>query len=98
MRSVSTHIIQERLELLDAVAAAVDQCADVTAAIAEAQDRSAARAAVGALLGVDETAVRAVMDLRWEELNVQSRDSLRSERDELASELRARSSGPAGRR
>jgi len=97
MRSVSTHIVQERLELLDAIVAAVARYADVAAAIALAQDRAAARAAVGTLLGVAETGARAVMDLRWGELHAESRNLLRAERDDLASELRARSSGPAGR-
>ncbi len=90
IRLVSTHLLRDRLELLDATIAAVDQYVAVTAAITGAHDRTAARAAVRTLLRVGESQARAVMDLRWEELNATAREAVHKERDKLAAELSTR--------
>jgi hypothetical protein len=38
------------------------------------------------MLGIDETAARAVLDLRWDDLHTESRQAFEAEREALAAE------------
>ncbi|MFR9806266.1 hypothetical protein ACL02T_28840 [Pseudonocardia sp. RS010] len=95
IRATATHIVEGRLGMLTAITAATGRYAEVVAAVAGAEDRAAARAAVRELLGVDETAARAVLDLRWEDLHEESCQAFDAERDALAAELARRRLEPA---
>lgn len=59
---------RERLKILAAVDQACRRHAEVLPLIVAAADREAARAAVGALLGIEEVAAEGVLDLQWRHL------------------------------
>lgn len=90
LTTLPTEILQDRLQHLDAIVAAVARPTDVTSAVLESDSRDSARAAIARLLDVQPEAARAVLDLRWEELNEASRRAVNEERSDVASELQRR--------
>ena len=57
--------VLQRLEILDAVVAAIDRRIDVLETIASSPSADEARVRVCALLGVSEVAATAILDLQW---------------------------------
>lgn len=71
---------RERLKILAAVDQALRRHAEVLPVIVAAADRESARAAVGALLGIEEIAAEGVLALQWSHLTVAHRAVIAAER------------------
>jgi GNAT superfamily N-acetyltransferase len=76
-----------RREIADALLTALDRRHELLDAIVEAEDRPAAVRAVAKLLGASETAGEAVLGLSFEQVTRESRRKIKSELDDLNSQL-----------
>jgi DNA gyrase/topoisomerase IV subunit A len=80
-------IDRDRLDIFEALLAAIDRRDEVSMVIAEAPDAEAATEAVRDLLGVAETPAREVMNMQWRRLTADFRKHLQDERDALRHRL-----------
>src|SRR4051794_17643491 len=74
---------RERLEIVDALAAAIDRREEVIAVAVAAPDPDAAREDVMRLLGVGHGAATAILDVQIRRLTVEQRRRIVEEQDEL---------------
>jgi DNA gyrase subunit A len=72
-----------RLEILEAIIAAVDRRVEVVEVVAETDNADAARGRIAELLAVTEVGVLAVLDLQLRRSSQREVQRLRDERDEL---------------
>lgn len=73
----------ERLEYLDAFAAAIDRRTEVFEAIAASPSADDARTTIADLLGISDSGAVAVLDLQWRRLAELERGRIFQERDDL---------------
>lgn len=88
-------MVQQRLMVLAAVDDALRRHGEVLPLISAAADRQAARDAVRTLLGIEEIAAVAVLDLQWSHLTAAHRAVIAGERAKLEAFLG--SVGPSDR-
>ncbi|MBP2527262.1 hypothetical protein [Rhodococcus sp. PvP104] len=81
-------MMNERLELLTAIAAGMDRRSELIAAVGEASDRDGARRAVMDLLGVTEMGADAVLAMQVRRFSVQERKNIRLEQSQIEEERR----------
>lgn len=93
-RDTQIVLARARLEILNAIVAAQNRHAEVSAAIASAPDQRAAIRAVAELPGVGEVPARAIADLPWRRLTKDSQRQVREERDAIIADLRDAESEP----
>jgi DNA gyrase/topoisomerase IV subunit A len=77
----------QRLEILDAIAAAVERRVEVLDLIASSSSADAARSRVVDLLDVSEAGATAVLDLQWRRLAEQERSRIAEERAAIHADL-----------
>lgn len=82
-------MVRQRLMIVAAIDEALRRHAEVLPVIVAAADRDAARAAVGALLGIEKIAAVAVLDLQWNRLTEAGRAAIAAERAQLEASLHA---------
>lgn len=82
-------MVRQRLMIVAAIDEALRRHAEVLPVIVAAADRDAARAAVGALLGIEKIAAVAVLDLQWNRLTEAGRAAIATERAQLEASLAA---------
>ena len=80
---------EQRLTILAAIDEAMRRHAEVLPLIAGAEDRTAARTAIGALLRLEEIAATAVLALQWSDLTQARRAVIAAERAQLEAYLAA---------
>lgn len=80
---------EQRLIILAAIDDALRRHAEVLPVIIGAADREAARAAVAELLGIEEIAAVAVLDLQWNRLTGAGRAAIAAEPAQLEASLHA---------
>jgi DNA gyrase/topoisomerase IV subunit A len=78
---------RERLQMLNAVAAAIERRGEVLEASFDAPDRDEAVAAISRLLGVPARHAEAVVDLQFRRLSVEARRGMAKERREIRERL-----------
>jgi DNA gyrase subunit A len=74
---------KERLEMLDALCAALDRRREVFVVVEAADDDEDALTGVERLLGVSPVAARAVLDIQLRRLTAQGRTRLHEQREQL---------------
>jgi DNA gyrase subunit A len=77
----------QRLEVLDAIVAAIDRRDEVHTVIVSSPSAEQARTRLVALLGVSEVGAVAILDLQWRRLAELERTRIVAERDEIRSRL-----------
>ncbi len=77
----------QRLEVLDAIVAAIERRDEVHEAIASSPSADQARARLVALLGVSDVGAVAVLDLQWRRLAELERTRIITERDDIRRRL-----------
>ena len=78
----------QRLEILDAIAAAVERRVEVLELIVSSRSADQARSGIADLLGVSEVGATAVLDLQWRRLAELERTRISQERDAIRADLR----------
>ena len=78
---------RQRLELLDAISAALERRVEVMELIASSPSAAEARERVAALLGVSELCATAVLDLQWRRFAQLERNRIAEERDQMRREI-----------
>jgi len=86
---VRRHNAEQRLMILAAIDESLRRHAEVLPVIIGATDREAARAAVPELLGIEEIAAVAVLDLQWNRLTEAGRAAIAADRAQLEASLNA---------
>ena len=77
----------ERLHILDAIAAVVEDLQDFLRVVVEANDLDDANVALRARYGFDEMQAEAVLDMQFRRTTNLDRDRIRHQRDEVAAEV-----------
>lgn len=78
---------RERLEILDAITAAIERRAEVMELIAASPSADEAKRGVAALLGVSELSATAVIDLQWRRFAQLERNRIAEDRDQMRREI-----------
>ncbi|NMM91304.1 hypothetical protein B2J88_44575 [Rhodococcus sp. SRB_17] len=80
--------LNERLELVTAIAAGMDRRSELITVVGEASDHDGARRAVMDLLGVTEMGAAAVLAMQVRRFSVQERKNIRLEQSQIEEECR----------
>ncbi|ORC17756.1 hypothetical protein BXO91_27080 (plasmid) [Rhodococcus qingshengii] len=80
--------LNERLELVTAIAAGIDRRSELITVVGEASDHDGARRAVMDLLGVTETGADAVLAMQVRRFSAQERKNIRLEQSQIEEECR----------
>ena len=78
---------RERLDMLDAIAAAIERRADVLSACFNAANAEDARSAIADMLAIPERHARAVTDLQFWRLTGETRRRIDKQREDIRSRL-----------
>jgi DNA gyrase/topoisomerase IV subunit A len=79
--------VRQRLEILDAISAALERRVEVMELIASSPSTDEARAHLAVLLGVSELCATAVLDLQWRRFAQLERSRIADERDRLRRQI-----------
>jgi DNA gyrase/topoisomerase IV subunit A len=83
-RENQVRLATDRLEILDAIAAAQERYGEISDVIARAADKRAATTAIAQLIGVrEDMGARAISELTWHRLTAESRRQVQQDRDEV---------------
>ncbi len=86
LRQVRDRLAQ-RVAILEALNEAMSRRSEILGAVWDSEDDQAAVQSVRGLLGCDEVAAQAVLDMSWRRLTRAGRERIAVERDERAAEL-----------
>jgi DNA gyrase subunit A len=78
----------QRLEILDALVAAIERRSDVFDVVVSSPTADHARTRVAALLGISEIGATAVLDIQWRRLAELERSRVLEDRDAIRADLR----------